>query len=135
MSKKNDKMNFGGKFTVVKNHEACYKFKDSDGNTWCSVTPLIETAEVYITKVVYNNPATIVFWNDGTKTVAKSHGEDSYLPEVGLMICCFKKLTSGSALKNLLTDWTPSIDEYRYPETNTIVKTISDVRKMHKENR
>ena len=29
-----------------------------------------------ITKVIFNDPATIVFWSDGTKTVSKCHPDD-----------------------------------------------------------
>ena len=126
------KVKFGGKFTVVKSkHDICV-YEDSNGNitTWCSSEPFAEESEVYITKVLYNNPATIVFWNDGTKTIAKAHGSDLYSPEIGLMICCFKKLTSGSALKNLLADWVPA--EYEFKFTGPIVRSISDVRKLHK---
>ena len=45
----------------------------------------------YIKKVIFNNPATIVFWSDGTKTVAKAHGEDKFDKEVGLTVCIAKK--------------------------------------------
>ena len=45
----------------------------------------------YIKKVLYKNPVTVVFWSDGTKTVAKTHGGDSYNPESGLIICVLKK--------------------------------------------
>ena len=38
-----------------------------------------------IKKVIFHDPATIVYWNDGTKTVVKSHGE-RFDPEKGLAI-------------------------------------------------
>lgn len=41
----------------------------------------------YISKVIYNDPATIVLWKDGTKTVAKCGKNDKYNPEQGLAIC------------------------------------------------
>lgn len=44
-----------------------------------------------IKKVIFNDPATIVFWADGTKTVAKAHGEDKFDKEVGLTVCIAKK--------------------------------------------
>lgn len=46
-----------------------------------------------IEKVIYNNPATIVFWKDGTKTVAKAQKGDRYNKKVGLMLNIIKKLT------------------------------------------
>ena len=45
----------------------------------------------YIKKVIFNNPATIVFWSDGTKTVSKAHGEDKFDKEIGLTVCIAKK--------------------------------------------
>lgn len=45
-----------------------------------------------ITKVIFNPPATIVLWNDGTKTVVKCHVKDRYSKEIGLAMCISKKL-------------------------------------------
>ena len=43
-------------------------------------------------RVIYNDPATLVFWKDGTKTVVKCMEGDTYNPEVGLAMCVCKKL-------------------------------------------
>lgn len=43
-----------------------------------------------IRKVIFNDPATIVFWEDGTKTVVKCHNEQ-YDPEKGLAMAIAKK--------------------------------------------
>ena len=37
-----------------------------------------------IEDVIFNDPATIVFWKDGTKTVVKAQDEEEYDPEKGL---------------------------------------------------
>lgn len=42
--------------------------------------------------VIFNAPATIVFWDDGTKTVVKCMEWDEYDPEVGLALCFCKKV-------------------------------------------
>lgn len=44
-----------------------------------------------ITKVIFNYPATIVFWNDGTKTVVKCGIGDTFDPEKGLAMAYMKK--------------------------------------------
>jgi hypothetical protein len=44
-----------------------------------------------IKNVIFNPPATIVFWSDNTKTVVKAYGED-YDPEKGFAIAISKKL-------------------------------------------
>lgn len=46
---------------------------------------------IKIKKVIYNPPATIVFWDDNTKTVAKCNDSDCYSPEAGFAICVAKK--------------------------------------------
>ena len=43
-----------------------------------------------IQKVMFRDPATIVFWKDGTKTVVKAHNEQ-YDPEKGLAMAISKK--------------------------------------------
>lgn len=48
--------------------------------------------EKAIDKVVFNNPATIVFWKDGTKTVTKCHDCDTFNKETGLAMCIIRKL-------------------------------------------
>lgn len=44
-----------------------------------------------IEKVIFNNPATIVYWKDGTKTVVKCGKDDTYSEETGLALCFMKK--------------------------------------------
>lgn len=44
-----------------------------------------------IEKVIYNDPATIVFWKDGSKTVVKACEDDEYDPEKGLAMAISKK--------------------------------------------
>lgn len=44
-----------------------------------------------IKNVIFNAPATIVFWEDGTKTVVQSRDDDIYDPEKGLAMAISKK--------------------------------------------
>lgn len=52
---------------------------------WISLMPPV------IINVIYNPPATIVFWEDGTKTVVKADGED-FDREKGLAMAFMKKV-------------------------------------------
>ena len=45
-----------------------------------------------IEKVIFNDPATIVIWADGSKTVVKAQPGDTYNPEVGIVMCIAKKV-------------------------------------------
>ena len=51
---------------------------------------IIDTKED-IEKVIFNDPATIVYWKDGTKTVVKCQDGDVYDKEKGLAMCVTKK--------------------------------------------
>ena len=44
-----------------------------------------------IVKVIFSDPATIVFWADGTKTVVKCQEGDVYSKETGLAVAIAKK--------------------------------------------
>lgn len=51
----------------------------------------LDTAMPEITNVIFNDPATIVFWNDGTKTVVKCQDGDRFDKEKGLAMAISKK--------------------------------------------
>ena len=44
-----------------------------------------------IEKVIFNDPATIIIWKDGTKTVVKIQEDDTFDPMVGMAMCIAKK--------------------------------------------
>lgn len=45
-----------------------------------------------INKVIFNDPATIIFWTDGTKTVVKCQEGDTYSKEIGFKTAYLKKM-------------------------------------------
>lgn len=47
---------------------------------------------VSIRKVIFNDPATVILWSDGTKTVVKCGPEDSFDMEKGLAMAIVKKM-------------------------------------------
>lgn len=44
-----------------------------------------------IERVLFNDPATIIFWSDGTKTVVKAQNNEPFDPEKGLAVAISKK--------------------------------------------
>lgn len=42
-------------------------------------------------KIIFNGPATIVLWDDGTKTVVKCQDGDTFDKEKGVALCFMKK--------------------------------------------
>lgn len=60
-----------------------------------------------IKNVIFNDPATIVFWNDGSKTVVKAHDEE-FDPEKGLAMAISKKLLGNKGnYYNEFKKWLP----------------------------
>ena len=121
MSKNKNIKNFGGKFKKVITEPISICF---DNNPVEIVSESI--AEVFITKVIYNNPATIVFWSDDTKTVCKCRKPDTYNPETGLIICCLKKLVGGVEVSRLINSW---MLDREVAEKSLMTVTLSDVRR------
>ena len=61
-----------------------------------------------IKKVVFNDPATIVFWGDGTKTVVKCSDNEAFDPEKGLVMAIAKKAFGNRGnYYNQIKKWLP----------------------------
>lgn len=84
---------------------------------------------VYIKQVIYHDPATIVFWSDGTKTVAKAVEGTDYDAGDGLIYCIVKKLGNGFSLKQLFKEWLPHQENLL---NDPIYVTLKDVRANNK---
>lgn len=65
-----------------------------------------------IKDVIFNDPATIVFWTDGTKTVVQCQDDDIFDPEKGLAMAITKKaLGNKGNYCNELKKWLPEKEE------------------------
>ena len=68
--------------------------------------------QMEIDRVIFSNPATIVFWGDGTKTVVKCQEGDVYSKETGLALCIAKKaLGNKGNFNNVFHKWIPEEEE------------------------
>lgn len=67
-----------------------YLYLDCKANTFS--TAIRNAFGPNIEKVIFNKPATIVFWTDGTKTVVKCSDDDVWDEEKGLAMAICKKL-------------------------------------------
>ena len=57
-------------------------------------------------KVIFHDPATIVYWKDGTKTVVKCGEGDTYSKETGLALCYMKKILGNKGNYNdIFREW------------------------------
>lgn len=81
-------------------------FKLKKNTSWPSVSTVIAN-------VIFNDPATIVFWADGTKTVVKAQDE-AFDPEKGLAMAISKKVFGNEGnYFNRIKKWT---DKYEEPK-------------------
>ena len=75
-----------------------------------------------IKNVIFNNPATIVFWEDGTKTVVKCQDGDEFDPEKGLAMAIAKKAYGNKGdYCNKMKKWLPKEEQV---DTNNILNSI-----------
>ena len=102
----------------------------------------VNSSRLMIKKVIFSNPATIVFWSDGSKTVVKSYLDD-YDPEKGLAMAIAKKaLGNEGNYYNVFKKWLPKDDETigelfcdqkaveTYKANNDIInKALDDIKK------
>lgn len=72
---------------------------------------MLRNKHVEITKVIFNNPATIVFWSDGKKTVVKCAGDEAFDEEKGLAMAISKRVLGNHGnYYNEFKKWLPKID-------------------------
>ena len=61
-----------------------------------------------IKKVILNDPATIILWDDGTKTVVKTQNGEKYDPEKGMALAISKKCFGNTGrYYNIFKKWVP----------------------------
>lgn len=77
-----------------------------------------------IKNVIFNDPATIVFWEDGTKTVVKCQDGDEFDPEKGLAMTIVKKAYGNKgSYCNKLKKW---LSKEEQVVTKPILRGISE---------
>lgn len=65
-----------------------------------------------IKNAYFNDPMTIVIWEDGTKTIVKCQDGDTYSEEVGLALCISKKaLGNKGNFNNVFKKWVPEANK------------------------
>lgn len=65
-----------------------------------------------IKNVYFNDPATVVIWNDGTKTIVRCSENDFYDPEKGLAMAIVKKVYgNGNSFHKIFKKWLPDEDD------------------------
>ena len=84
--------------------------------------------DIYIKKVIYNPPCTIVFWSDDTKTTSKCDEHDAFDRTSGLALAILKKFTSPAEVARIFEDWVPAGKAKDYAKVE-----LKDLRKKSKK--
>lgn len=71
----------------------------SDNKNYSYVSPTLPNFK----QVIFHNPATIIYWEDGSKTVAKCGKGDVFDKEKGVMVALLKKLYGSKQLNSMLS--------------------------------
>ena len=100
-------MNYFARYVLDANEKSCYAMDKNYDIVHEAVKYVIDDAkrafikepplELQVKKVIYHNPATIVYWKDGTKTVVKKQKGDRWNAEKGLALCFMKKALGNSS--------------------------------------
>lgn len=85
-----------------------------------------------IKDVIFNEPDTVVFWGDGSKTVVKCQEGDVFDPEKGLAMAIVKKIYGNkSSYCNEIKKWT---EKYRVSRESVVDKCIRNIIDAMKKN-
>lgn len=116
-------------------------------HSYC-IHDIVNSSRMMIKKVIFNNPATIVLWSDGSKTVVKSYLDD-YDPEKGLAMAIAKKaLGNEGNYYNVFKKWLPKDDKtietdqtsigelfYSHKDNDILNKALEDIKNSIKNRR
>ena len=98
---------------ITKVHEECHERMKRNSNR---SVPDIE-------KVIFNYPATIIFWKDGTKTVVKCSEDDEFNPEVGMAMAISKKALGNKG--NYCNEFKKWVDPFYEEAEETFTQGLS----------
>lgn len=88
-------------YPISKELEASWR--DSIRSTQALIDKIVEQTTAWdfidrqIVKVIFNDPATIILWDDGEKTVVKTQGGEPFDKEKGFLMAVAKYLNKGKS--------------------------------------
>ena len=107
------------------------KPKSDHGKTWPGGKP---KSTYGIDRVIFNAPATVVIWADGTKTVVKCQPGDTYSKETGLALCIAKKyLGNKGNFNEVFKKWIPEEAEVSVEEMRSALESFCDTKHICSE--
>lgn len=82
-----------------------------------------------IKNVIFNPPATIVFWTDGSKTVVKCNAKDEFDPEKGLAMAIAKRCAGNSDdFYKEIKKW---VEKSGYKQVDDVKALVKEIKRVY----
>ena len=126
---------------IDNNASFSFRLDDFEKDILCRMNGCHSTSFV-IKKVIFNDPATIILWSDGSKTVVKCQDGDTFDPEKGLAMAFVKKIFGNNgSYYNQIKKWTDKYYEehaedysnYTFPVLGAIGEKMAEAQKRFYE--
>ena len=91
---------------MIRRREVAYRL--SRAAAYGLFTPVTKekTLSMTIKKVIFSPPATIIIWDDNTKTIVKAQEDEPYDPEKGMAMCIAKHIYGDcGSYYNVFSEW------------------------------
>lgn len=91
---------------MIRRREVAYR--SSRAAAYGLFTPVKKekTLSMTIKKVIFSPPATIIIWDDNTKTIVKAQEDEPYDPEKGMAMCIAKHIYGDrGSYYNVFSEW------------------------------
>ena len=77
------------------------------------ILPVLHPGYLKIDRVIFNDPATVVYWQDGSKTVVKCQPGDTFSKETGLALAFMKRaLGNKGNFNDIFRKWVHDDEEH-----------------------
>lgn len=91
---------------MIRRREEAYRLSRAAAYGLFTPVKKEKTLSMTIKEVIFSPPATIIIWDDNTKTIVKAQEDEPYDPEKGMAMCIAKHIYGDSgSYYNVFSEW------------------------------
>ena len=91
---------------MIRRREVAYRLSRAAAYGLFTPDKKEKTLSMTIKKVIFSPPATIIIWDDNTKTIVKAQEDEPYDPEKGMAMCIAKHIYGNcGSYYNVFSEW------------------------------
>ena len=91
---------------MIRRREVAYRLSRAAAYELFTPVKKEKTLSMTIKKVIFSPPATIIIWDDNTKTIVKAQEDEPYDPEKGMAMCIAKHIYGNcGSYYNVFSEW------------------------------